>query len=459
MAPLELMGFLAPVAGPSSLASPAARRNAQRLRVGPPTSTRRPAAASAAADRCHGVLARRYGPTMTVGAPGGADLTRPLQGAPVVPADAATAASPTPAVTADAFASAAVSVVTAAPLLSAVAPPPTSAPVAADPLAPGRGNNDLGSSVERVRGLLVGFLWRAAMAVWRSGALPRLAVFPLLVLFTLKAAPAFAASTLLSAVTGGGGGTAAGAVGAASSVASVGAPGGLYGGLSAALAGVDPAGFSSGFYSSFVLILASEIGDKTFFISALLSMKYSRTLVLVGTMLALGSMTAISVGLGQVFHALPASLNSSIPFDDYAAVALLLWFGYTNVRDALRMGKEDEEGGELADAEEVVADAQKRKATASRPFNLGALRVVLETCSLVFVAEWGDKSMLATVALAAAKNPMGVVAGGIVGHFVASIIAVIGGSLLGKYISEKNARLVGGILFFVFAALTLFGVY
>lgn len=298
------------------------------------------------------------------------------------------------------------------------------------------------------------------MAVWRSGALPRLAVLPLLALFTLKAAPAVAASTLLSAVTGGGGGAAAAAAGgAASSVASVGAPGGLFGGLSAALAGVDPAGFSSGFYSSFVLILASEIGDKTFFISALLSMKYSRTLVLVGTMLALGSMTAISVGLGQIFHALPASLNSAIPFDDYAAVALLLWFGYTNVRDALRMGKEDEEGGELADAEEVVADAQKRKATASRPFNMGALRVILETCSLVFVAEWGDKSMLATVALAAAKNPLGVVAGGIGGHFIASIIAVIGGSLLGKYISEKNARLVGGILFFVFAALTLFGVY
>lgn len=313
--------------------------------------------------------------------------------------------------------------------------------------------------MERAAGLLAGRLWRAALAVWRSGALPRLAVLPLLALFTLKAAPALAASSLLSAVTGGGGAGAAGAASVASSVASVGAPGGLFGGLSAALAGVDPAGFSSGFYSSFVLILASEIGDKTFFISALLSMKYSRTLVLVGTMLALGSMTAISVGLGQVFHALPASLNSSIPFDDYAAVALLLWFGYTNVRDALRMGKEDEEGGELADAEEVVADADKRKATASRPFNLGALRVVLETCSLVFVAEWGDKSMLATVALAAAKNPLGVVAGGIGGHFIASIIAVIGGSLLGKYISEKNARLVGGILFFVFAALTLFGVY
>lgn len=345
----------------------------------------------------------------------------------------------------------------AAPLLAAAASTPSltaaadAAPAVSDAASvTSHRGGDLFAPFERAAGSLAGRLWRAAVGAWQSGALPRLVVVPLFALFALKAAPALAASTLLSASVPTGG---------AATAASVTAPGGLFGGLSAALAGFDPAGFGSGFYSSIVLILASEIGDKTFFISALLSMKYSRTLVLIGTMLALGSMTAISVGIGQIFHALPASLNSSIPFDDYAAVALLLWFGYTNIRDALRMGAEDEEGGELADAEEVVADAQKRQATAARPFNLGALRVVLETCSLVFVAEWGDKSMLATVALAAAKNPLGVVAGGIGGHLIASIIAVIGGSLLGKYISEKNARLVGGVLFFVFAALTLFGVY
>lgn len=57
---------------------------------------------------------------------------------------------------------------------------------------------------------------------------------------------------------------------------------------------------SAGFSASFVLILASEIGDKTFFISALLAMKYSRAIVFIGSVLALGLMTVISVLIGQV---------------------------------------------------------------------------------------------------------------------------------------------------------------
>lgn len=223
-------------------------------------------------------------------------------------------------------------------------------------------------------------------------------------------------------------------------------------GLTTAWRSLDPSGFTAGLTASFVLVLASEIGDKTFFISALLSMKYSRVLVLIGTMLALGSMTVISVVIGQVFHALPTSLNSSIPFDDYAAAALLLWFGFQNLRDGLAMSNEEDE--ELRDAEEVVEGAGGGKNSGPT-----GVRVVTETSSLIFLAEWGDKSMLATVALAAAKSPLGVIVGGISGHFVASIIAVVGGSFLGKYISEKNARIIGGVLFWIFAILTIFNLF
>lgn len=223
----------------------------------------------------------------------------------------------------------------------------------------------------------------------------------------------------------------------------------VFAGAKAVLHGGEATSFAAGLTAAFVLVLASEIGDKTFFISALLSMKYSRVLVLIGTMLALGAMTVISVMIGQIFHALPTSLNSSIPFDDYAAVALLLWFGVQNIRDGLAMRADEDE--ELQDAKDVVAG----KAGNGK----GGARVVAETSSLIFLAEWGDKSMLATVALAAAKSPWGVIVGGISGHFVASVIAIVGGSLLGRYISERNARLVGGVLFLAFAVLTVFGIY
>mmetsp|Transcript_3951 Transcript_3951/g.7623 ORF Transcript_3951/g.7623 Transcript_3951/m.7623 type:complete len:313 (-) Transcript_3951:321-1259(-) len=218
----------------------------------------------------------------------------------------------------------------------------------------------------------------------------------------------------------------------------------------------------SGLTASFFLILGSELGDKTFFISALLALKYARGLVLMGTMGALGLMTVISVAIGQIFHALPSSLHSSIPFDDYAAVALLVWFGITNIRDSVTLSDDDDE--ELEGAKEAIKGAEVETKDESRGwiqsiFSSPAFKVVAETFSLVFFAEWGDKSMLATVALAAAKSPVGVVIGGISGHLAASIIAVVGGSILGKYISEKKARLLGGILFLIFAILTMFGVY
>lgn len=53
----------------------------------------------------------------------------------------------------------------------------------------------------------------------------------------------------------------------------------------------------------------------------------------------------------------------------------------------------------------------------------------------------------------------GVAAGAITGHFLATLIAVIGGSFCSKYISERVIGITGGTLFLVFAAATLFGLF
>lgn len=85
-----------------------------------------------------------------------------------------------------------------------------------------------------------------------------------------------------------------------------------------------------GFVSGFLLILFSEIGDKTFFIALLLALKQSKAAVFTGTFGALAVMTVISVALGEVFHKvdelIPQGANK-IPFDDIIAVALLVIFG------------------------------------------------------------------------------------------------------------------------------------
>jgi len=77
--------------------------------------------------------------------------------------------------------------------------------------------------------------------------------------------------------------------------------------------------------------------------------------------------------------------------------------------------------------------------------------MLVKAFSLTFVAEWGDRSQIATIALAASHEPIGVTLGGIIGHSLCTGLAVIGGKLLASRISERMVLLVGGLLFILFA--------
>ncbi|BBN11587.1 Ca2+/H+ antiporter, TMEM165/GDT1 family [Marchantia polymorpha subsp. ruderalis] len=205
----------------------------------------------------------------------------------------------------------------------------------------------------------------------------------------------------------------------------------------------------NGFASSFLLIFFSEIGDKTFFIAALLATRKPGAAVFSGTFGALAVMTVISVVLGRAFHyvdeLLPSLGETRIPWDDLAAVVLLVYFGVSTLIEAASM-EESKQEGEQQEAELAIAGVGANGAVAG---------TVAATFALVFVAEWGDKSFFSTIALAAASSPLGVVTGAIGGHGAATLLAVLGGSFLGNYISEKVIAYVGGALFLVFAGITL----
>jgi len=62
--------------------------------------------------------------------------------------------------------------------------------------------------------------------------------------------------------------------------------------------------------------------------------------------------------------------------------------------------------------------------------------------------------MLATIALGAAQNPVGVAVGACVGHALATALAVVGGALASKHISERGVNAASGVLFLLFAAAT-----
>lgn len=211
----------------------------------------------------------------------------------------------------------------------------------------------------------------------------------------------------------------------------------------------DWSDIQSGFTKAFLLILFSEIGDKTFFIAALLATRKSSVAVFSGTFGALMAMTVISVCLGRVFHyidgILPSFGDTKLPVDDIAAVILLVYFGVSTLIDAANM-EDSDSGEEQQEAELAIASSGAGGAVAG---------TVAATFALVFVAEWGDKSFFSTIALAAASSPLGVVSGAIVGHGAATLLAVLGGSFLGNYVSEKVIAYVGGVLFLVFAGATV----
>lgn len=112
----------------------------------------------------------------------------------------------------------------------------------------------------------------------------------------------------------------------------------------------------SGFYQAFSLVFLSEIGDKTFFVAALLAAKLSRFISFVGSLGALAVMTVISVIIGQVFHSVPAGIANGVPLDDVAAVLAFTYFGIKILSEAF----ESDDGGksamdeEFEDAEETV---------------------------------------------------------------------------------------------------------
>ena len=76
--------------------------------------------------------------------------------------------------------------------------------------------------------------------------------------------------------------------------------------------------------------------------------------------------------------------------------------------------------------------------------------IFLQAFLMTFLAEWGDRSQIATIALAAEHDPIGGTLGGICGHGLCTSAAVLGGKRMAGAISERMVGLCGGILFLAF---------
>ncbi|XP_037896064.1 transmembrane protein 165 [Glossina fuscipes] len=82
-------------------------------------------------------------------------------------------------------------------------------------------------------------------------------------------------------------------------------------------------------------------------------------------------------------------------------------------------------------------------------------RVLVQAFTMTFLAEWGDRSQLATIILAASKDVYGVITGGVVGHSICTGLAVVGGRMVAAKISLRTVTIVGGVVFLGFALYAL----
>lgn len=102
----------------------------------------------------------------------------------------------------------------------------------------------------------------------------------------------------------------------------------------------------------------------------------------------------------------------------------------------------------------VTGKASDRVSGSSGMYKRMLSSVVVKAFTMTFLAEWGDRSQIATISLAAEHDVVGVTLGGCVGHCICTGAAVLGGRQLAQVIDERTVNLVGGVMFIFFGALT-----
>ncbi|SEP28334.1 TMEM165/GDT1 family protein [Trujillonella endophytica] len=179
--------------------------------------------------------------------------------------------------------------------------------------------------------------------------------------------------------------------------------------------------------TAFVLVLPAELPDKTMFASLVLATRFAPVPVFVGVGLAFFAQVAIAVTAGSLLSLLPEAVVTG-------AVGLLFLIGAALLWRSADSGPEDDE---------VAADARG---------GTSFVRAAAISFGVLFAAEWGDLTQLATAGLAARfDEPLSVFVGAWAALLVVSGLAVFLGKHLAARLPVPLIRRVAAVLFLVFA--------
>ncbi|KAJ5816343.1 hypothetical protein N7447_008576 [Penicillium robsamsonii] len=258
---------------------------------------------------------------------------------------------------------------------------------------------------------------------------------------------------------------------------------------------------------SFTMILVSEIGDKTFLVAALMAMRHDRLVVFSAAFSALIGMTVLSAVLG---HAVPTLIPKT--FTKFMAAILFLVFGVKMLKEGREMSPDEGVGEEMREVEAELEEKEheqlrmNRRRSSVTPHNLEAGRAGrpktrgsgnrlpsppeslsssssrgsspqprqrfnnavsgltnlfslllspawVQTFVMTFLGEWGDRSQIATIAMAAGQDYWWVTIGASAGHGICTAAAVIGGRAIAGRVSMRVVTLGGAVAFLVFGVI------
>jgi Ca2+/H+ antiporter, TMEM165/GDT1 family len=175
--------------------------------------------------------------------------------------------------------------------------------------------------------------------------------------------------------------------------------------------------------SSFGLIFVAELPDKTALASLVLATRYPPRQVIAGAWLAFLVQTLVAVAAGSLLQLLPAQ-----PVRLAAGLGFLLFALLAARRDV----KEEER------EEEQAADVVRRER-----------HLPWMACFLVvFAAEWGDLTQLATAALVAQTGqPLPVGLGALLALWAVTVLAAAAGSQLSRLLRPALLKWASVVLF------------
>jgi Ca2+/H+ antiporter, TMEM165/GDT1 family len=171
-------------------------------------------------------------------------------------------------------------------------------------------------------------------------------------------------------------------------------------------------------FAALGLVFLAELGDKTQLVAMGLGARHRLAPVMAGVALAYMATNLLSVVVGGVLGAALPTRAVGIG----GGLIFLVFAAFT-----LRRKEDGEEDVEVRSG-----------------------RVVMSVAGAMFVAELGDKTMLATAALAAQGNPVLVWIGATVGIILSGLVGVLVGRAVGARVPERAMRIGSAALFAVF---------